>query len=117
MAELLTEVVVGATGKDLEITLVDERKRVIPITGGRVWLQATSLDLPGVTLDVEGAVVDGPNGLVKWEGIGDPTTYISGAELTATPALFVCRVKYRDAAGKYDWTPEFLIQWVAAPAV
>lgn len=111
----VTEVVVGATRKQLLITVTDEDGNPVAITGGSVKLQGTSADLPGNTLDVDGTIHDGPNGVAKWASLGG-TDFVTLAELGSLPeATFVCRVKFTDATSLVDYGPEFAITWKKPP--
>lgn len=113
MAEITHNVVVGATRKDLYVTLVDELGTAINIAGSTIRLQGKSLDLPSIPLDVAGAISDAPGGVAKWTGIG---SYVTHGNLAGAPqAKYTFRVKLTDAATKIDFTPEFDIIWHDQP--
>jgi hypothetical protein len=101
------EVVVGATGKDFVLDVVDEFNQPVDITGGTFTLLGNSEDLPGVTITEAGTLTDPTNGVVTWVGIGD---YITTGDLAALDrATFTFRVKWEDGATLVDYTPRF--QW------
>ena len=109
----ITEVVVGATRKDLRVTVVDEFGNPVDITAGFVRLEATSEDLPTVEIDEAGTLYDPANGVAQWAEIG---TFVTDADMgSKLEATYVCRVKYTDAAGKFDWGPKFSLTYVQAP--
>lgn len=113
-----TEVVLGETGRNLRITLVDESGAPLNISGGSALLQGVSGDLPELKLNKAGTIVDGPNGVLQWPGIGDEAEYVSAAALGALPgATFSLRVKFTDAAAKVKFGELFQLRWVPAPDV
>jgi hypothetical protein len=107
------EVVAGA---DLKTFTIKFRQGSPPtpinLTGGAVRLQGQSADLPDVDVDAAGTIVDGLNGLGRWQ-IG---SVLSPADLAGKPsATFNLRAKFTDVYGASDWTSEFQIKWVAPP--
>lgn len=113
---VVSEVVIGATRKELRVTLVDEDGNVIPITGAQsLKLQGKSADLPGKTLDVTGAIHDGPSGIAKWTSLGGTGFVTTGDMGALAEATFKVRVKLVDAGGLVDWGPEFEITWKMPP--
>ena len=112
------EVVIGATRRNLEWVVTDENGVPINVTGGSARLQATSLDIPAVTIDVAGTIVDGPNGVFRWTGLGDPAVYVSEANMDGrTEATWAARVKFTDASSKTDFGALFDLVWRTPPAV
>lgn len=108
----IPEVVVGATRKEIRVTIIDEYNLPIDISGGSVKLQGTSLDV-AKEIDIAGAIHDGPNGVAKWTSAG--TILVIGDLESKPEATFKLRVQFTDAATKIDYGPEFSIQWVEAP--
>jgi hypothetical protein len=112
---VVSEVVVGATRKELRVTVVDEDGNATNITGGSVKLQGTSPDLPGKTIDVAGVIHDGPSGVAKWSSFGG-TGFVSLSDLDSkTEATFALRVKFTDSGGLVDYGPEFSVTWKKPP--
>ena len=114
----VSEVVCGATRKDLIVVITDENNNPVNITGCTVRLQGKSADIAKV-LNVVGTVLDGVNGKAKWTGIGDETTYISQttdlASGTIPQATYTFRAQFTDGTAKVDYSAEFQIRWVKKP--
>jgi hypothetical protein len=108
---VVSEVVVGATLKELRITIIDEDGNPRAITGGTVRLQGKSADLPSKTLDVAGNIYDGPNGVARWTSLGGTGFVTTGDMGSVSRATFTCQVKYTDSGGLIDFGPEFEIVW------
>jgi hypothetical protein len=113
MADDVEIVVCGATGQDLIRVIADENNDPINISTATVRLQCRSGDIVK-TLDVAGAILDGPAGKATWVGIGNETTFIHQVnDLGALPfATFTCQVKVT-LAGEVLFSPEFLVRWTA----
>lgn len=110
------QIVVGATRKDLIITIQDDTGANVNITGGTVALTGSSLDLPSKTLNVTGTITDGPNGVCKFASIGG-TSFVTSGDMGAKKlATFDCRVKFTDSGAKIDYGPSFQLQWVMPAA-
>lgn len=107
---MATEVVLGSTRKALKVTIVDEEGAPIDITLGDVYLQGTSPDLPGTTINAAGSVYDGPNGVARWTSIGTLINSLSSKD----SATFNCRVKLI-LGGLYDWGPVFQLTFYKQP--
>ena len=108
----LTEAVVETTRKTLKVVMLDEDDNPLTITGGAVRLRGASPDLPGVTLDVAGTIVDGPNGLCGWAQVG---SLVTSANLAGKPsAAFNLRV-FLTLGGLTDYGPLFQFTWFAPP--
>lgn len=114
----MDEVVVGSTRKDLVVTVVDANGVIVNLTGGTVRLQGRSNDLTTKTLDVLGTLTNPAQGQVTFSAIG---TLITQADLTGPPVIpdakFRLRIKYTDNVPKFDYGPEFEMQWVHDPLV
>ncbi len=105
------QVVVGATRKNLRLTVKDEAGVVINVTAWTARLQMVS-KVNGLTIDVAGAI-DGAaaNGTFIWTELGG-TNYVTTAMLAGIKsALFKGEVKYVDNTGKPDWGAEREIEW------
>lgn len=113
MALDVPEVVIGATGMDLLVTVTDENGDVLDISGALgLALQGTSPDLPSKTLNVAGVVYDGPQGVAKWSALGG-TGYVTTADMgQRDTARFGLRVKYTDSSNKVRFGPLFYMDWV-----
>ena len=110
---MAAEVVIGATGKILEIRFVDNAGAALNITGATVKLQGQSPDLPGFTLNVAGAVFDAPLGKARWTALGS-TPYPQLADLEGKPsATFNLRGEL--TLSGVDYTPVFEVMWVPGP--
>lgn len=105
-------VVVGATRRDLLVKIRNFDGTVPDVTGWTCRLQATSTDLPGVTIDQAGAVFGTVTlGQLKWTGIGAYVT--TGNMAGKASAAFVCEIKVTDAVAKIDYsTPRFTLTYV-----
>jgi hypothetical protein len=115
MSEVIQEVVVGATRKNILVTIVDADGNPVNITGGTVFLQGTSADLPDKTLDVQGTIHDGPNGVAKWAAAGGDN-FVTAEDLgEKISALFDLRAKFVDSGAGVDYGPLFYIRWLAPP--
>lgn len=108
---LLATVYIGATLKELRITLLDEQGSPRVITGGTVKLQGKSGDLPSKTLDVSGSIYDGPNGVARWTSLGGTGFVTTGDMGGLSAATFNCQVKFTDSGGNIDYGPEFQLEW------
>lgn len=106
------EVVVGATKKPLDVTIVDDKDDPLPLTGGSARLQGSSNDI-GTTIDQALTLTDPAQGRVGYVGLGAliTTQNMNGKK----QALFDCRIKYTDAAGLIDWTPVFQLLYKTPP--
>lgn len=111
----VTEVVIGATRKELRVTLTDADGLPLNITGGTVKLQGKSADLPSKTLDVAGTIHDGPNGVAKWTSLGGTGFVTTGDMGAVSEATFTLRVKFTDTSSLVDYGPEFMVTWKKAP--
>lgn len=112
---LLGTVTVGATRRDLVVTIVDENDNVVDLTGGSARLQGRSLDLASKTIDAAGTITDPAQGVVTFGSIG---TLVTQAELTAAnakSALFKLKVKYTDVSAEVDFTDQFELRWEQDP--
>jgi hypothetical protein len=116
MTEVVQEIVIGATLKEIERQIVDADGDPLDISGGAIRLVGVSDDIAAV-IDVVGSITDGPNGLALWDEAGG-TDYVEVADLgEKSEALFRLRTKFTDAAGKIDFGAEFFVRWVAPPDV
>lgn len=109
------EVVVGATKRELIVTIVDENNVPVNLTGGSVRLQGKSSDLPGINIDQPGVLSDPANGVAKWAQLG---TFITSGQLTTAvidEATYKLRIKFTDAAAKFDYGDFFQIKWSQTP--
>lgn len=106
------EVVVDSTKRALVVTLVDENNDPLDLTGGSVKLQGKSDDIV-TTIDYAGTLTDAAQGVVTFTGIG---ALITAANLGSNKkATYNLRVKFTDAATKFDYTRKFQIDWVEKP--
>lgn len=114
---MTNEVVVSASRKRLQWIAEDASGVAISLVGvpSGQWpyLQATSNDI-AKTLNVQGVIVDAPNGVVEWQ-IG--TVITSGDMGTAQKATFTCKVKWWDPSGEFDWSDSFELNFVMPPSV
>jgi hypothetical protein len=115
----ITELVVGSTRKPIIITLVDENDVPINLTGATAnpRLQGQSNEVALVDLDVVGAISDPAQGVVTFAEAG---TFVTSANLTGAGTrrgVWTLRVKFWDAAGKFDFGPEFMVAWNQDPLV
>lgn len=104
------EVVVGATRRDLIITLLDANTGLpVNMLGGAAAakLQGKSSDLPAVTIDATMVITDGAAGKVKFAGMGSLVTHANLAAVPVISATYPFRVKYTDNAALVDWTSIF----------
>jgi hypothetical protein len=106
------EVVIGATGQTLHIPLVDGNGQVAsPVGEVGVALQGTSLDLPGVTVNVVGTY-DSVNKLADFQAAG---AILAAAQLAPKKrARFTCRVLWSDDIGAI-YTPELTVEFKRLP--
>lgn len=112
---VISEVVIGATRKELRVTVIDEDGNPVNITGGTVRLQGTSADLPANNIDEAGLILDGPNGVARWPQIGSDT-YVSLTDIgSKAEATYNLRVKFTDPSSLVDYGPEFSITWKKPP--
>lgn len=109
------EVVIGATRKTLDLTILDQDNNPVDISGGAVRLQGTSADVPAKTIDAVGSIHDGPNGLARWTSVG---TLVTTGDLGGlTEATWTMRVKFTDTGSLIDFGPAFQITFAKPPAV
>lgn len=111
------QVVVGATKRDLVVTILDESGNVVDLTGGSARLQGRSSTLPENEIDVAGVLTDPAQGVVTFAGIGTYVTTEELATLHAEKATFRLRVKFTDASAEFDYGDLFEIEWWQDPLV
>jgi hypothetical protein len=115
---VISEIVVGATNCELEVTLENENGIAIDLGAtGQAWLQGHSGELPNDDINVEGDVTNPSAGIVTWPLLGG-STYVSEADLVGADigsATYRCRVKYKTSAGLYGWTNETDLTWLLPP--
>jgi len=113
------EVVVGATRKVLQVQLIDPNTGNPLVFGAgtpKVALQGTSLDLPGVQINIYGNISNPPLAICQWLKAGD---LVSSVNMAGRPdATFNCRVRVEDGASVvFDWAPKFDLLFSMPPAV
>jgi len=100
------EVVVGASRKDLVVTLVDATTGVpINLSGGSAKMQGKCPDLPSFPFDVVMTLTDPANGKVTYAGLGSLLTHANLGGLKS--GTYTLRVRFTDASAKVDFGPEF----------
>lgn len=110
------EIVVTATMPHVVETIVDENDAPKNLTGATQppRLQGVSQEIAN-ELDVVGVVTDAANGQVTFASIGAVLTVANLTDAGVDSALFLCRVKYWDAAGKFDYGEAFSLKFVLSP--
>ena len=111
----LGSVVVGATRKDLVVTITDANGNPVNLTGGSATLQGRSRDVTAVTINSACTLTDAAAGIVTKADLG---SLVSQANLTSAAvklATFKLRIKYVDNAAKVDFTDEFELIWAQDP--
>ena len=110
------EVVVGATRRDLVISLVDAQTGApIVLTGGSAKVQGKSSDLAAVTIDAVMTLTDPANGKVTYSGLGGLVSQANLNTAGILSATYPLRVRYVDAAAKVDYSPQFEIIFKSNP--
>lgn len=112
---VIDEVVVGATKPPLIAFWEDENGMPISLLNGSARLQGRCDSMPGVQIDSLGSLTDPQQGEATFNSLG---TLVSQAQLDAAglmEATFNLRVKFTDAAGKFDWSEAIFIKWVRTP--
>lgn len=112
---MIDEVVVGATKKDLIVTITDDNGNAINITGGSAKLQGMCPQLPSVNIDYSGTLTDPANGRVTFPQLGTLVTEANLEGAGVNSATYNLRVKYTDSGGKFDYSAEFQIAWKRTP--
>jgi hypothetical protein len=109
----LPEFFTGDTRKALRVT-IKSAGIVVNLTGGSVRLFAKGVDSndkptsnPGESTwnGVLGVIVDGPNGVVDFQGLGSMLTLGTGR----SGDRYRCHVRFTDATAKVSVSPQFVI--------
>jgi len=106
---------VGGQRRAYQPTIVDENGNPINLTGGYGRLQGRSRDLPSITIDFLGTLVDAAGGVVKFASMGGLVTQANLTAAAVDRATFRCKVKYQDNTGLVDFTDEFEFIWSEDP--
>jgi hypothetical protein len=107
MADVVT---VGATRRDLVITLLDAITGLpVNMLGGSAAarLQGKCPELPAVPIDGTMVIVDGAAGKVKFAGMGNLVSHANLAAVSIKSGTYPLQVKYTDNGGLVDFTDPF----------
>lgn len=105
MSNVVTEVVVSSTRPSLQVTVTDRNGVPVDLTGASAAprLQGKSAEVPAVTIDLVGTIVGAASGRVDFTSLGTLVTHAQLVSAGVTQGTFTCRVKWFDAAAKWDY--------------
>lgn len=104
----------GDTRRPLQ-WVVQQSGVAVNVTGWTAKVQLKSPDLPGVVIDLAGAVLDGPGGVFQWTGFGNA---ISAAQLGLKPtATFTGQFRAVDGSGLIAYEEGVEVVFVAQVVV